>query len=134
MMVIPAGRKKERARVSPDRLVETERQVTERFGLVEIADVQVDVPHRGAIGHPGPFGLAARCDHVGDVERLGGHDQLRAPGSPCRAGAIGVDLYAEAIRIGQVERLDARLHGGAWGRRSFKEDAVRRRPGAALSH
>ena len=52
VMVIATGRQKQRSRVAPHGLVEPERAMVERFGVVKVADVQVDVAHRRVVGAP----------------------------------------------------------------------------------
>ena len=64
----------------------------------------------GSPVHGAPRGLA---DQIAQIERFDGHVQLGAVHLPRGARPIGVHLDAEAVGIGQVERLADGVVGAA---------------------
>ena len=69
----------------------------EHLGLIEIADVQVDVADRGARRRASPRLALGRGDNAFDVERIRRHGELAVRFAPGAPGPIGVDLDAEAV-------------------------------------
>jgi hypothetical protein len=67
--------------------------------------VEVHVAHHRAGRHAGPRRGARRLHQAAHVHRVGGHHQLTAVALPGVAWTIRIHLDAEAIGIGQVERL-----------------------------
>src|SRR5438034_151241 len=105
MMVIAAGREKQRAGIIPYHLVQTERVVIERLGLPDVADVQVDVTDRGPLGRSGPRLIAGRGDDTVDVEWNRGHAELPLLLAPSAARPVRVHLDAEVVRILEIDRF-----------------------------
>src|SRR5262245_38321384 len=104
-MVVAAGREKKRARIATRGDVEAKPTLVKASGLVEIADVQVHMPHRGAGWRTLPLTACTRADQIVDVERIGGHLELAATVTPLAARPVRVDLDAEGVGIPQVDRL-----------------------------
>src|SRR5690606_34709307 len=111
----------ERTRVAPDGAIEAERVRVELRPIGEIADMEVDVPHRRPRGHALPLRTARRGHHGVDVDRIGGHDQFAAEAPPARARPVGVDLDAEPDRVGEVEGLADEMVAGAGGNTELRE-------------
>src|SRR5690349_11987973 len=105
MMMVAAGREEERAGETPERLIEPESAVIERFGLVEAADVQMDMTHLRAARCADPSLAAAGSDDGVEIERVDGHHELVTAPLPHLAWTVDVDLDAQAVRIPEVERF-----------------------------
>ncbi len=113
MVVIPTSRHEERTRITPDRSVEAERRVIEVSRPIEIADVQMDVPHHRALRRTAPRAATGGFDHACDVEWVGGHHQFRARVPPRLAGSIRIHLDAEAVGVGEIQRFADQMIGHA---------------------
>ena len=105
VVVIPARRHEECARVAPHHLVEAESAMVKRFGQFETTDVQMDVPHRCTRRRAVPRDTRTLRDDIIDVERIGCHREFAPVVLPSAWWSIGVDLDAQTVRIGEVERL-----------------------------
>ena len=77
----------------------------EGFARSKVADMQVHVSDGGSGWHPVPPSSTRRGNDILDIQRLRCHEQFDAPLSPERSRPIGVDLDAESVRVGEVERL-----------------------------
>jgi hypothetical protein len=115
VVVVAAGRDEGgRAEVRPQ--LEAEDVAVEAERLVDVADVQVDVAHPQALADLGRRGLAGDRRHQRvEVERRGpaGVAEVLRPLVPL---AVGRELDAVAVGIGEVDRLVGAVVGGALDR------------------
>ena len=134
MMVIAARGHEQRARIAPQHRREADVVAVERFGLLEIGDVEMHVADAGAGVERRPRPLGARfARDIVQVQRLGGHRHLAVLESPGVARTIAIDLDPQAVGIVQIQRLAHQVIGRA-GERPLR--AARRRsdrPSAARS-
>jgi hypothetical protein len=79
--------------------------------------------------------MPLRCSPAGDdrrdIDRIGRHHQLAALSSPTLARPVGVDLDAEPVRIGEIERLADQVVARAGVDpevRQMLDEAAQRRP------
>jgi len=87
--------------------------MVERLGVRQAPDMQVHMAHRRAWRRAVPAGATGGGDHALDVERVAGHGELTIVVSPGVARPIDVDLDAQAVRVGQIERLADQVIGHA---------------------
>ena len=67
----------------------------------------------GAARQPVPLFRSSSSHQVGQIEGLGRHHDLASAYRPAFAGAIGVHLDPEPVRIGEIERLADEMIGGS---------------------
>jgi hypothetical protein len=103
--MIAARRKKQCTRITPDSSIEAHRLGVKSVCLLQVSDMQVEMPHRRAWGCACPASLARGLKESADVYRIGRHHQLASQAAPTAARAVGVDLDAEVISVLQVEGL-----------------------------
>ncbi|CAN5842297.1 hypothetical protein BH24GEM1_BH24GEM1_22260 [soil metagenome] len=79
--------------------------MVESGGNIEIVDVEMDVAHPGAPGSSAPRLSPAGSDEVVQVEEVGRHREGAALCAPRGPRPVGIDLDAQAVGIGEVQRL-----------------------------
>jgi hypothetical protein len=132
VVVVAAGAEEERARVAPDRAIETETVPIEGAGSLEVADVQVDVADAGPRWHARPRPARGGREYALDVDGIGGHQQLVADAAPRVARTVGVQLEPEPVGVVQVERLAHQVVAGAEPHAAGGEVADERAESGAL--
>ena len=69
--------------------------------------------HRRALRHSGPGDSSARGHDLRDIDRIGRHHELASVAAPALARPVGIDLDAEPVRIGEIERFADQVVAGA---------------------
>ena len=105
VVVIAPRREEQRARIAPHRQIEPQRPLIEGGGTCEVADVQVDVAHRGARRHTRPRHAVGGAHQIDHVERDRRHRQFLAVVTPARGRTVGIHLDPQPVGIGQIDRL-----------------------------
>lgn len=109
VVMISAGRQKERAWITPYHRIKSERRMKERNRPVYVAHVKMHVPHRSARWHSGPrLAIRGACEIL-CVERLRVHQELTSVVPPRLHGPIGVNLDPESVGVAQIKRLTHRV-------------------------
>src|SRR3954463_6084739 len=85
--------------------------MVERFGLVDVADVEMHVTEDSSGRHSSPWLTAGRSHKVVDIEMVGGHVQLSLVVAPRVAWPVGVDFDAQAVGIREIDRLTHEVVG-----------------------
>ena len=105
MMVVAARSDEERAGISFERHVESQRIHVERARLLEIFDVEVHVADGRALGESLERGSAAGTEDRISVERLVSHPDVPPLNGPLAAWAIPIDFDRDPVGIREVERF-----------------------------